>query len=580
MKKYITLLTVAIILFLSTGFTYPAQNPQPQAGSFTPVTGWDMMQRMGLGINIGNTLDAVGAIGERQGLESETLWGAPRIEKWQFEAIAQKGFDSVRIPVTWGNHMDATTRQIDKEWMDRVQECVDYALEAGLVVIINTHHEHSLYQYMVCDAEGQYGDFYNAAKWLDDVWGQIAKRFKDYPETLLFEPMNEPNPAGWYWDPIGHARQRARLSTLTNQLNRHVLETIRNSGGNNDRRIIVNAITQADAKLIDQYEHTFNDPYTMLGVFFYTNDEQIQFNQIKTAMQQGIPIILKETMPIEINDAVKALEWANTWYPQLSALGAVPMWWNCYGQPPGELFDRWSGRWVAPMVDALFSAYDKTPGTDMPPPPGARNYFDVGGYDEGNGIYWFGSLKLRDAMTEYKYLLVELDTDDVNFVIHSGANGYTRIEVKGQRIEGTDWWYIETAEPIKHHLGTLEQIGWWFQVQLFCALKTDNGIPRAALSGELLSFYSKPHPVYPVSMFIIADGGESLAYPVHLISQSPSLRVYVNRVFRLGRALYLYDAETKKWHEISKNATVDNMRVVALPEFHYELFTPASPSIP
>jgi len=459
---------------------------------FTPITGWDMMARMGIGINTGNTLEANGTAGERQGLESETLWGAERIEKWQFEAMKQKGIDSVRIPVTWGNHMDLKTRKIDDEWMARVQQCVDWALEAGLVVVINTHHEHFLYDFMICD-NGEYGDFDGAAKWLDDVWRQIADRFKDYPENLIFEPMNEPSPGGtvgpgWYWDAVGQKKQRERLCELTNKLNRHVLETIRKSGGNNDKRIVVNAITQADAKLIDKYEHTFDDPYTMLGVFFYTGDEQIQFNQIKAAIEKKIPIILKETLPIGIDNKDKSENWAKKWYPQLAALDGppVPMWWNCYGSPPGEIFDRFSGKWVDPMVDIVFDAYGKKPGTSMEPPAEmimARIFSDCG--KEDGGTYWFGGIKLRDAMIENKYLIVEMDTDKLTFQIHSGKGGYTNILADGKRIEGTNWWYIETAEPISNHLGTLEQIGWWFQIKLQCDLKTDNGQPKAMVSNTL-----------------------------------------------------------------------------------------------
>jgi len=529
MKKRILILFLSVIVFMlvlsfgscenenSQNVENPAIENELQessalmpTGPFTPVTGWDMMAKMGIGLNTGNTLDANGDIGIRQGLESETMWGAERIEKWQFETMKIKGIDSVRIPVTWGNHMDLSSRKIDDEWMDRVQECVDMALEAGLIVMINTHHEHFLYDFMVIgEHEGvDYGDgdFEGAAKWLDDIWGQIAERFKDYPETLIFEPMNEPSPGGsvgpgWYWDRNGdwtdHPARIAKLNDLTNRLNRHVLATIRNSGGNNDKRIVVNSITQADPHQIHQYEHTFDDPYTMLGIFFYTDsdwnnngvltrsDEQIMIDKIKNAMEQGIPIVLKETLPIGITDTERANTWAKTWYPKLAELGAVPMWWNCYGQPPGEMFDRWSGRWVDDMVDIVFSAYGKTPGASVPPPPEVFDrIFDDRG-QEDNGTYWFGGLKLRDALTEYKYFIVEIDTDELIFQLHSGKNGYTDIQVPGTRIIGTNWWYIETAEPISNHSGTLEEIGWWFQIKLLCYLNTDNGMPRAMVSDTL-----------------------------------------------------------------------------------------------
>jgi endoglucanase len=459
-------------------------------GAFTPVTGWEMMAAMGVGINIGNTLDAIGDPGVRQGLESETLWGAERIERWQLEAIAMKGFDSVRIPVTWTNHMDKDTLQIDGEWMDRVQECVDMALEAGLIVVLNTHHEHELYDFMIED-----GDFEGAAEWLTAVWGQIAERFKYYPETLIFEPMNEPSPGGshgqlWYWDRNRFREGIAKLSDLTNRLNRHILEVIRDSGGYNSRRVVALTITQADANLLYQYEHTFDDPYTMVGVFFYPGGEQNQLDNIRSMTEQGVPVILKETMPIEITDEARALEWSETWYPEMGELGVVPMWWNCYGIPPTELFNRLNGRWFRPQVDILFAAYNRTPGPDMSAPEDAlmARYFDDSGYNEGNagedGHYWFGGVVLRDAMVEFKYLAFEVDTDELMFVVHSGADGYTRIDVPGIRIEGTNWWYMDTEYPMSYHLGPLENMGWWFQIQLICELNTDSGIPRGMLGGR------------------------------------------------------------------------------------------------
>jgi hypothetical protein len=343
---------------------------------------------------------------------------------------------------------------------------------------------------MNCD-NGMSGDFDAAAKWLDDVWGQIAERFKYYQLTLVFEPMNEPKPGGdgpgWYWDHVGQRAQRERLCELVNRLNRHVLETIRKTGGNNDKRIVINAITQADAKLIDKYEHTFDDPNTMLGVFFYTGGEQLQFDQIKKALEEGIPIVLKETLPIEIEDKEKAETWAKTWYNQLAPLGAAPVWWNCYGNPPGDFFSRLTGQWTDPMVEIVFAAYKKTPGPTMERDLDAyfAQLFSDSGYDNEGGFYWYGGFKLRDAMIENKYLIVELDTDDVTFVIHSGANGYTRDEVQGNRVAGTNWWYIETAEPISHHSEEPENMGWWIQIQLPCDLKTDKGVPKARVSNEL-----------------------------------------------------------------------------------------------
>ena len=86
------------------------------------------------GWNLGNSLDAVG--------EDETAWGNPRITKELIQSIAAEGYNSIRIPVTWEAHIgDAPDYTIDSAYMNRVQEVVDWALDADLYVMINLHHD-------------------------------------------------------------------------------------------------------------------------------------------------------------------------------------------------------------------------------------------------------------------------------------------------------------------------------------------------------------------------------------------------------------------------------------------------------
>jgi len=85
-------------------------------------------------------------------------------------------------------------------------------------------------------------------------------------------------------------------------------------------------------------------------------------------------------------------------------------------------------------------------------------------------------------------LMRQANTDNLVFIVHSGANGYTKNEVQGKRINNSDWWYMETADAISNHLGELEEIGWWFQIQLECGLITDHGVPEAMLRNVLPDF--------------------------------------------------------------------------------------------
>ncbi|MDR2558665.1 MAG: cellulase family glycosylhydrolase [Oscillospiraceae bacterium] len=365
MKKCVLSLILTLSLSLAL---VPAVILKASAGTFTPVTGRDMAERLGLGINIGNTLEArpwTGSEPLANPLDAETIWGAPRIEKWHFEAIAVKGFSNVRIPVSWEPHMDRNGR-ISPAFMSRVQQCVDWALEAGLIVTLNTHHEDALYDLMLTDYEG-------ARSWLLGVWTQVADRFKDYPETLIFEPMNEPRPGrtGWYWCYTRYEAEIPILMETSNKLNRDALALIRGSGGNNAQRIVALTVVQADPNLLYLYEHPADDPYTMVGVFFYPATAALEKNaleQIKAALDKGIPVVIKETSPIERTGA-GALTWSRNTYEELAALGVPSMWWNCTGYNDDELFIRATGVWNDPLVNIFFTAYGERPGPSMTPPP-------------------------------------------------------------------------------------------------------------------------------------------------------------------------------------------------------------------
>ncbi|MFK4003533.1 glycoside hydrolase family 5 protein [Qipengyuania sp. NPDC077563] len=129
---------------------------------------------VGTCINLGNTLEP----------ETEGAWGGARVTKADMERIAAAGFDTVRIPVRWHNKsLSEAPYTVDAAWMNRVQQVVDWALEADLNVILNSHHFDPIYERPL-----------EVAEWHGGVWKQIAERFEGYPEeTLWFELENEPH---------------------------------------------------------------------------------------------------------------------------------------------------------------------------------------------------------------------------------------------------------------------------------------------------------------------------------------------------------------------------------------------------
>lgn len=194
-----------------------------------------LVKDMQLGWNLGNTFDASNC-GVNDELEYESAWVGIATTKDMIHTIADAGFKTIRIPVSWHNHVDAEYR-ISGAWMDRVQEVVDWALEEGMYVILNIHHDNE---------EGfmypSYEHLEQSKKYVQAVWEQIAERFAEYDEKLIFETLNEPRHTGtdheWWVDANSEVGKECIDSV--NQLNQTAVDTIRANGkGYNTSRYIM-----------------------------------------------------------------------------------------------------------------------------------------------------------------------------------------------------------------------------------------------------------------------------------------------------------------------------------------------------
>ena len=172
---------------------------------------------------LGNTLDSTGGTN----LSSETSWGNPATTEEMILAVKDAGFNAVRIPTTWGKHMDEDYN-IDAEWMARVTEVVNYAYDAGMYVIPNMHHEDWNYPYE--------DNFEAASEIMTKAWTQIAENFSGYDERLIFEGMNEPRWVGTDEEWTG-GNEEGR--TVVNKLNQVFVDTVRATGGNNELRFLM-----------------------------------------------------------------------------------------------------------------------------------------------------------------------------------------------------------------------------------------------------------------------------------------------------------------------------------------------------
>lgn len=319
----------------------------------------ELYKKMTIGWNLGNTLDSVGS-----GLSSETSWGNPKATKELINAVKAAGFDTVRVPVTWMGHFDKTTYKIDEEWLKRVDEVINYALDNDMYVIINIHHDgNDTDQSWLTPTPANEAEM---IKQFEVIWYQIAAFFKDYDEHLLFAGMNEFHK--------GYSNPPKKYLELTDTLNQTFVSTVRSTGGNNsDRILIVQAYnTNGDQSLKMTMpkdtvsnklmaEIHFYDPWDFAGEgkgdwgktgkntsgWGQENWVDTLFGKIKKNFcDKNIPVILGEYGAINNRDGNNDHRRYYIEYVTKSAKehGLLPIWWdNGYDGATGEafaLFDR------------------------------------------------------------------------------------------------------------------------------------------------------------------------------------------------------------------------------------------------
>ncbi len=193
---------------------------------------------MGLGINLGNTLDCVSREEHGfQGLDMEMAWGNPKTTREMITAIREGGFKTMRLPVSWHKHVSGPDDVIDPAWLERVREVMGWCLDEGMIVQLNTHHD-VFTNFLEPDAAG----YPRAAEYLKNVWTQIAEAFKDVPgNRLVFEPMNEVRVwgASYEWTPDLDNPDCLTAMENINRLNEVFVKTVRNAGGENANRFLI-----------------------------------------------------------------------------------------------------------------------------------------------------------------------------------------------------------------------------------------------------------------------------------------------------------------------------------------------------
>jgi len=212
MKK----ITLIAAFCLATISGFAQTTPAPDSEGMT-LNAQEWTKEVVMGWNLGNSLECP---------KTETEWGNPKTTKEMIHAVREAGFNAIRIPVRWINHVTSqATMEVEATWMNRVAEVVNWCLDEGMFVIINTHHEEWL------DRNPYYNKQTENNRKLAALWTNIATFFRDYDQKLVFAGTNETT--------VNWAAPNAEQQAVQNSYNQTFVDAVRATGGKNFYRNLV-----------------------------------------------------------------------------------------------------------------------------------------------------------------------------------------------------------------------------------------------------------------------------------------------------------------------------------------------------
>jgi endoglucanase len=202
--------------YYAESYTVEADSIAPDSTGMSSLNSYEFSKKFGRGWNLGNSLEAIGG---------ETAWGNPKTTQRLIDSVKAAGFNSIRIPVAWSIFSDPDNYIIDTNWLARVEEVVNYALNDSMYAIINEHWDGGWLQPTYAEQEA-------VNERLAAMWQQIAVHFRDYDDHLLFAGTNEV----LYDDNYG--APSVEYYTVQNGFNQIFVNTIRSTGGRNVYRYL------------------------------------------------------------------------------------------------------------------------------------------------------------------------------------------------------------------------------------------------------------------------------------------------------------------------------------------------------
>lgn len=459
-KKLFSVLILAVFLMASficcsspantaSGKTlddYPViEIPDSDVPELNPtVSSVEMAKNMIIGWNLGNTLDAhyTGA----SGIGTETSWGMPKTTEAMITAVKSAGFKTIRIPVSWHNHItDTSNYKIDSAWMARVKEVVDWAYNKDMYVIINIHHDNFAESNMSGNCgfalSKDAGIQAQSEAYIRNIWTQIAIEFASYDERLVFEVLNEPRDVdgkvfGDEWNYSG--RDALNIITAYEQVG---IDAIRAVKGNKNRFIMVPgyAASGTNATMLGNYTlptDTSASDKLLLSTHAYSpynfamansdstfgSDDQGSLDSIFAYLKtkytnKGIGVVMGEASASNKDNTAERIKWANYYFAKAKDAGiSVVLWDNDVSDSDGNedttkyptgyngehhgWLNRKSGTWYFPsIIKAMMDTVGVT-GYSIPEyvAPTASSI----GWNESNAVTVSNEQKAINWNSEYK----------------------------------------------------------------------------------------------------------------------------------------------------------------------------------
>lgn len=368
--------------------TYPEiAIPESDVEDFVPtLSSVELAANLTIGWNLGNTLDATDWQNKyNAGLGTETGWGMPRTTEDMITAVKAAGFKTIRIPVSWHNHIsNPSDFTIDSAWMTRVKEIVDWAYNQNMYVIINIHHDNlntSAINTSAGFALSKDSSIQNKSKaYIRNIWTQVAIEFAEYDEKLIFEVLNEPRDVGGVefgkeWDYSG--KDACDIITSYEQAG---LDAIRAVPGNKNRFVMVPGYAASGTNTAMLRNFTFptdtaTDKLILSGhayspyIFAMGDAEHTQFTDdyageirsifsyLKTNyINKGIGVVMGEASATDKKNTAERIKWVNSYYTNAKAAGIPVILWDNMNNNGNEIaehhgyFNRNTKTWFYPSI--------------------------------------------------------------------------------------------------------------------------------------------------------------------------------------------------------------------------------------